>query len=252
MKAAPYGRIVFGASAIVFGAIALMWHDAQTWQEVHPILGLPLGAVVGNGLMVAQIAGGIAVMVPRAARRGSAVLAVVYAIFSLTCIPAVITHPAVYGSYGSFFEQLALLCGAVAVYAGTETDAARAGAFARAARIGLGLCAISFALAQAFYLQATAELVPRWVPPNQTFWAVVTTVAFALAAIAILTTYRAPLALRFMTLMLALFGVLVWIPMAAAHPQAHFVWSELALTFLITGATWTVADATSKKTAAAG
>jgi len=30
MKTALYGRIVFGASAVLFGVIALLWHDADT------------------------------------------------------------------------------------------------------------------------------------------------------------------------------------------------------------------------------
>jgi hypothetical protein len=74
------------------------------------------------------------------------------------------------------------------------------------------------------------------------FWAVLTTIAFALAAIAILINRQARLAIRLMTLMLALFGALVWVPLVIAHPEAHFNWSECALTFLITGAAWTVAD----------
>ena len=73
------------------------------------------------------------------------------------------------------------------------------------------------------------------------FWAILTTVAFALAAIAILTNQRARLATRLMTLMLALFGVLVWIPRLLTHPALHLNWSEFALTFLITGAAWMVA-----------
>jgi hypothetical protein len=48
--------------------------------------------------------------------------------------------------------------------------------------------------------------------------------------------------MRLMTLMLALFGMLVWIPRLIAHPETHLNWSELSLTFLITGATWMVAD----------
>jgi hypothetical protein len=92
------------------------------------------------------------------------------------------------------------------------------------------------------YLRFTAYLVPKWIPPNQMFWAVLTTVAFALAAIAILINRQTRLALRLMTLMLALFGVLVWIPRLTAHPEAHLNWSEFALTFLITGAAWMVAD----------
>ena len=74
------------------------------------------------------------------------------------------------------------------------------------------------------------------------FWAILTTIAFALAAIAILINRRARLAMRMMTLMLALFGVLVWVPHLFARPQAHFNWSECVLTFLTTGAAWMVAD----------
>jgi hypothetical protein len=69
-----------------------------------------------------------------------------------------------------------------------------------------------------------------------------TTIAFALAAIAILVNRQARLAIRLMTLMLALFGMLVWISRLIAHPEAHLNWSEFALTFLIIGAGWTVAD----------
>jgi hypothetical protein len=110
------------------------------------------------------------------------------------------------------------------------------------ARIGLGVSAISFTLGQALLLRDTAKLVPKWIPPSQMFWAILTTIAFALAAIAILIHRQARLAIRLMTLMLALFGVLVWIPHVIAHPEAHFNWSECLLTFLIAGASWMVAD----------
>jgi hypothetical protein len=131
-----------------------------------------------------------------------------------------------------------LLCGAIALYAATEADAARTLMIGRLARVGLGVCAISFALSQSLLLRETAELVPKWIPPNQMFWAILTTIAFAVAAIAILTNSRAPLAMRMMTLMLALFGVLVWVPHLVALPKAHFNSSECVLTFLTTGAAW--------------
>jgi hypothetical protein len=74
------------------------------------------------------------------------------------------------------------------------------------------------------------------------FWAILTTIAFALAASALLINRQARLAVRLMTLMLALFGVLVWIPRLVAGPKAHSNWSEFGLTVLITGAAWMVAD----------
>ncbi len=74
------------------------------------------------------------------------------------------------------------------------------------------------------------------------FWAILTTIAFALAALAILINRQARVAICLMTLMLVLFGVLVWVPRLIAHPEVHLNWSEFGLTFLITGAVWMVAD----------
>ncbi len=238
-----YGRVIFGASAVLFGVIALMWHDVDTWQNLQHIWSLPVGTVIGRCLMAAQIAGGIGVLYPRTARLASVVLGVVYLCFSLACVPDIIAASNIYERYGgSFFLFLSLLCGAIALYAATETNGARALVFGRLARLGLGICTISFTLGQALLLHETAHLVPEWIPPNQVFWAILTTVAFALAAIAILTNRRARLTIRLMTLMLTIFGVLVWVPHLIAHPQAHFNWSECVLTFLVTGAAWAVGD----------
>lgn len=237
-----YGRMVFGASAVLLGVIALMWHDADTWQTLVQIWRLPLGTIIGACLMAAQIAGGIGIEYPRTARPASIVLSVVYLLFSLACIPDIVAAPAVYEHYGSFFEQFCALSGAMALYARTEANAARALAYGRLARLALGACAVSFTLSQIFYFSVTASLVPKWIPPHPRFWAVLTTLAFGLAALAILIHRQARLALRLMTLMLALFGILVWIPRLIAHPRTHLNWSEFGLTFLITGATWILAE----------
>jgi hypothetical protein len=192
--------------------------------------------------MSAQIAGGAGMQYPRTTRSASVVLGVVYLCFSLACIPDVIAAANIYDRYGgSFFLFFSLLCGAVALFAATAENPARALLLGRLARFGLGLCAISFTLGQILLLRDTAHLVPKWIPPNQMFWAILTTVAFGLAAVAILINRQTRLAMHLMALMLALFGVLVWVPRLIAHPKAHFNWSECALTFLIAGATWTVA-----------
>src|SRR5215467_13532555 len=243
MKTALYGRMVFGTAAVLFGVIALIWHDADTWQNLRHIWDLPFGAIIGGFLMTAQIAGGIGMQFPRTWRLASVVLSIVYLCFSLACIPDMIAASNIYERYGgSFFLFLSLLCGAIALYAATEASAARVVLFGRLARLGLGVCAISFTLGQALLLRDTAHLVPKWIPPNQMFWAILTTVAFGLAAVAILINREVRLAMRLMALMLALFGVLVWIPHVVARPKGHFNWSECALTFLVTGAARTVSD----------
>lgn len=243
MKTAQQGRIVFAAAAVLFGVIALLWHDAATWQNLRHIWRLPLGTVIGACLMLAQIAGGIGILYPRTARSASLALSIVYLCFSLACIPDVIAAANVYDKYGgSFFIFFSFFCGAISLFAATARNGARELVFRRLARLGLGICAISFTLGQALLLRDTAGLVPKWIPPNQMFWAILTTAAFGIAAVAILFNVKARLAMLLMGLMLALFGVLVWVPHVIAHPSTHFNWSECALTFLTTGAVWCVAE----------
>ena len=45
------------------------------------------------------------------------------------------------------------------------------------------------------------SISPKWIPPGQMFWAVTTTKAFALAAIALLSDHSALLASRLLTIM---------------------------------------------------
>lgn len=105
-----------------------------------------------------------------------------------------------------------------------------------------GICATSFALYQAFYLDYTATLVPKWFPPGQMFWTVATTVAFGLAAAALLINRQALLATRLLTLMLVLFGLFVWVSALLADPHSHSNWGEFTENYAIAGAAWILAD----------
>jgi len=112
----------------------------------------------------------------------------------------------------------------------------------RIGRILLGICAASFTFEQAIYLDATTQLVPKWLPPSQMFWAGTTTVLFALAAVALVTNRMALLATRLLTMMLVIFGLLVWVPLLVSDPHNPTNWSETAETFAIAGTAWILAD----------
>jgi hypothetical protein len=74
------------------------------------------------------------------------------------------------------------------------------------------------------------------------FWAITTTVPFALAAVALLTNRMALPAARLLTIMLVIFGLLVWVPLLFSDPYSHTNWSETAETFAIAGVAWILAD----------
>jgi hypothetical protein len=249
MRSTSYGRIVFGVSAAMLGVICLMWHDFDTWQSIFRILSLPFGSAIGDVLMVALIAGGLFLVVPAAVRAGATILVVLFAIFAIACIVGIVTHPKLFIEYDTLFEQISMLSGALAIVAATAGVSARTATLNLVARIGYGLSLVSFMLAQIIYYGDTAPLVPKWLPPNQAFWAWATTAAFGLAAIAVLLNIRARLALALTGLMLAAFGLLVWVPALIAKPQSHNNWSEFAFNALIMSAAWVTMSAAGKPAA---
>jgi hypothetical protein len=74
------------------------------------------------------------------------------------------------------------------------------------------------------------------------FWAIATTIAFALAAIAIVSGRQALLASRLLTAMLVLFGFLIWLPALLASPHSHFNWAESTENLAIAAVAWILAD----------
>ena len=226
------GRHVFGVAALAFGLITLVWHDYNGWHQPRYMVNVAAAVLIFSGA---------AIQFRRTAKTGALVLSPVYLVFSLLCVPAVIATPKIYNSWGNFFEQFSLVAGAVLVYA-RWSSAWSGERLNRIGRILLGICTASFTLEQAFYLGPTVSLVPKWLPPSQMFWAVTTTVLFALAAVALLTNRMALLATRLLTMMLVLFGLLVWVPLLVSNPHSHTNWSEITETFAIAGAAWILAD----------
>ncbi len=232
MPSSNPGRHVFGVAALALGLITLVWHDYNGWHQPGYLI---------YSAAAAQIFGGAAIQFRRTAKMGAVVLGAVYLVFALLCVPQIVAAPQIFNNWGNFFEQFSLATGAAIVYAGFSSPWSRE-TLNRIGCILLGLCTASFTLEQAVYLHATANLVPKWLPLGQMFWAVTTTVFFALAAVALLTNRMALLATRLLTMMLVIFGLLVWVPLLLSHPHNHTNWSEFAETFAIAGTAWILAD----------
>jgi uncharacterized membrane protein YphA (DoxX/SURF4 family) len=110
-------------------------------------------------------------------------------------------------------------------------------------RVLFGLCAITFGLAHFLSLPETINMVPKWTPPGQKFWALATGIGHLLAGIAIVTGIQAVLAGRLLTAMILGFGAFVWVPAVVATPKAHLAWAGNAINLAVAGAAWIVADA---------
>ncbi|MCL6098308.1 MAG: hypothetical protein M1391_07025 [Bacteroidetes bacterium] len=231
------GRHFYGLAAISFGVLTLVRHQIYLLGNIsHPEILVYIAGIV-------ELIGGLAIQWERTVKFGALTIAAIFFIFSIYWIPQIVEKPLVYGYWGNFFEQFSIVLGGVIVFASTiQSDQERVAKIARAAYRFYGICVISYTLYQLFYLSDTADLVPTWIPPGQMFWAVTTTILFALAAFAIISGRSALLASRLLTAMIIGFGLLVWLPVCIGDPHELTNWARNATNLAVAGAAWVVAD----------
>jgi uncharacterized membrane protein YphA (DoxX/SURF4 family) len=236
-------RVTYGFAAILFGVTAFVWHDYDSWAQAQVLGKTSFAHVLLGAIALAHVVGGFALLLNRTMRLGAVLLGVVYLFFTTLALPRVFASPLVYDAWNNIFEQLSVLCGALLIYAtALAEDTKWRRKWLRAGIVLFGLCVFSFALEQVFYLSATASLVPKWISPGQMFWAVATTVALALAGIAILSGWWATVAAQLFAVMILLFSLLIWFPKIVTDPQHHFNWTEGAESLAIAATAWLVAD----------
>ena len=240
------GGRVYGLGAVALGLVGLAWGDfATVWQPVQALpFALPHRTTLAYVAAACLLSAGVAIQWRRSAPAGLLVLAILYFIFALLWLPRVVGYPHIFGTWGGFLEQMALVAAAVVVYASLAAhDSASPSRTARIGRLSFGVCVLSFGLGHFFAIPQTAGMVPGWMPPGQQFWAVATGVAHLLAGLSILTGVLDVVGSRLLTLMLAAFGALVWAPALFAQPREHTVWAGNAINLAMVGAAWVVADA---------
>ncbi len=241
------GRHIYGLAAIAFGFITLVWHDFNTWQQIRALGNVPHHEILVYLAVAIEFSGGLAIQWRRTARAGAMALGLLYLIFALLWVPFIAAEPRVFDRWGNFFEQFSLVSGALIAYGSLSPGDSERRAAVRIGYLFFGICVVSFTAEQLFYLSATAAFVPKWIPPGQMFWAITTTIAFALAAVALLSGRLALLASRLLTAMIIGFGVLVWLPAPFADPHKMINWAGNAQNLAITGAAWIVADFLSQR-----
>jgi len=241
------GVYVYGAGALALGASGLVWRDfAVSWQRVGPrVPGREVLAIVAA---VYEIAAGVMIAWPRTRRTGAAMLTGLYAIFTLLWVVQGVRVPRVYDGWGNVFEELSLVIAGMVVFAwAAPADSAWSRRRTWISRV-YGICPISFGVVHFVYRAGAAAFVPKWIPPGQMFWVVVTGVCFWLAAAAILSGILAGLAARLLTAMIVGFGILGWLPRLVELPHMHLMWSANSINLAMAGAAWVVADAIARDT----
>jgi uncharacterized membrane protein YphA (DoxX/SURF4 family) len=232
---------IYGLAAIGFGLVGLFWGDfAAVWQPVSKSLPgrTPLAYLVAAVFLLT----GLSLLRRQSAAIGALTLTVLYSLGVLLLhVPLVVAQPSVFVNWSGAAEQFALVAGGLVTYAFcTPLDAARAARLVRLGRLLFGVCLIAFALAHLFYLKATADFVPAWIPPGQKFWAYATAAGHFAAGVAMLSGIAVRLAARLLTAMFVIFGILVHAPNVLSDPS-HFNWAANAMNFALIASAWVIA-----------
>jgi len=241
--AMAFGRYLYGLGVMAIGLASLIFGEFDPGQPV------PAGFPARTALV--YVAGAFLVLAAavvqwrRIAAFGAVALAAYYALLVIILMNGsiLLTQYATYGIYEELAMQLALAAAGMIVFANTAKIAsALAARLTLFARLAFGLCALVWGGAHFVYMNLTAPLVPKWLPPTQEFWGYLTGAAFIAAGLAILTGLQARLAAILLTAMIVTFGVLVNGRILLADTTSHFNWTESALNLALIGAAWVVAD----------
>ena len=238
-----FGWRVYGLGVMALGMVGLALGDFLPGQPVPR--DFPGRTALAYAAAAFMVVAGAAVVWRRTVAWGAAALTAYYALVVIVLMNGrvLLAHYAEFLAYEGLAMQLAITAGGLIVYAASaRIDAALAARLTRVGQLAFGVCALIFGAAHFLYLNLTAPLVPKWLPPTQEFWGYATGIGFIAAGVAILTGVQARLAAVLVTAMLAAFAVLVHARMLLADPASHRNWTENAVNLAVMGAAWVVAD----------
>jgi len=228
---------------MAIGLAGVVWGDFITGQPVPN--DFPHRIALAYTAAAFLLCTGIILQWRRSAPFSAAALAAYYIFLVIIVMngPVLLAHFREYGTYESLAEQFAITAGALIVYAATaRIHRSLATRLTLIGQLTFGLSALIFGGAHFLYMNLTAPLVPKGLPPSQVFWGYLTGIAFLAAGLALLTRIQARLAALLLTVMLAIFTLLVHIRILVADHKTQFNWTELAVNLAILGAAWVVAD----------
>jgi len=237
------GPLIFGAGLAAAGLAALVFGDFGAGQTVPTTFPARTTLAYSAGALI--LISGLALEWHRTVAWGAAILTSYYTVFGVLLMNGrlLLKGYASYGTYENIAMQLAIASTGLIIYATTaQLRISAAMRLKRFGRTAFGVCSLIWGGAHFVYMDMTAPLVPKWLPPGQVFWGCLTGVCFIAAGLAIVTGIQARPAAVLLTVMIGAFGLLANGPMLIANPASKFNWTESILNLVLTGATWVVAD----------
>lgn len=235
MRITGPGQLMLAVSMAALGVLSLIYRDyAMSWQPVpawvpwRPILASASGALLllaGAGLLL---------------KRSSVLSALVLTLFMLSWVvllrlPPLLAAPSTELYWLGLGETLVLMTGCLSLYVSLrgEMERKRTGIFVgasgqRIAMYGLAVALPAIGLSHFVYSDATAQLVPSWLPLRHG-WAYLTGTAHIAAGLAILLGIVPRLAAMLEAAMMSVFTLLIWVPKIVTNPTSRLDWTALCV-----------------------
>ena len=240
------GHFLFAIGLAGMGVLSILSGDfAYTWQPV-PVW-VPWRESLAHASGILLLVCGAGMLVKRTAGLFALVMTIYLAswVFLLQA-PRVVQAPRDVGMWLGLAESLVLTCGGWIVFASL---AGRAGRGKPVARFLFGASCLVLGLSHFVYADATAGIVPAWLPDRIGF-AYLTGAGHFAAGLSILFAIVPRLAATLEAIMISLFVLLIHIPGVATAPASRMQWTMMFVASALAGAAWTVAGSLRAETEA--
>jgi uncharacterized membrane protein len=234
------GLAGLGVLSLLSGDFALNWQPVPAWVPARAVLAYLSGALL--------LAGGVGLLVRRTASVASFAMAVFLLSWVLVLqLPRVAGTPGDVGMWLGLAESTFLMTGGWTLFASLADQQARARMSfitsdrgTRLARILFGLACLPLGLSHFVYTDATAGMIPAWIPAHVGF-AYLTGIGHIATGLAVLIGVMPRLAVSCEAAMISIFVLVLHIPAAAAQPSSRLMWTMVFVATALAGAVWNIA-----------
>jgi uncharacterized membrane protein len=248
LTAFAVGMIGLGVLALIYGDFAMVWQPVPAWVPARMALAYASGVIM--------LLGGVGLLFRTTAASSVRILFPYLFVWMCLKLPALFVAPGMEAVWLGFGELAVLFAGGWVLLA--EMSEPREGSVlkiltsdkaVRIAQMFFSTWLIPIGLSHIFYVQATRDLVPAWLPYREG-WAYLTGAGHIAAGLAVLFSIFPRVAAFAEAAMIGVFTILVWGPRIVAEPKARLPWTAFFISWAIAAAAWVVAQSIAAKTPA--
>ena len=245
LTAFAIGMIGLGILALIYGDFAMVWQPVAPWVPGRTVLAYASGAIM--------LLGGIGLLLRATAAWSVRILFPYIFLWMCLKLPALFVAPNIEAVWLGFGELAVLFVGAWVLFAtmsqlreGSPLAGITSEKSIRIAQLFFAVWLIPIGLSHIFYVKATADLVPAWLPYREG-WAYLTGAGHVAAGLGVLFSVCPRLAAMAEAAMIGVFTILVWIPAILAAPKTRLPWTAFFISWAIAAAAWVVAQSVAAK-----